>query len=171
MTYSLFIGRFQPFHNGHLQVITDIINSGEKVIIAVGSAQVSHTPTDPFTAHERLVMIKRTLVDAGISAENYWLMPIQDINQNQIWVKYLQNNLPEFNKIYSGSTLVKQLFRENSQIQLEELPRHNGLSATKIRNLIANNDPTWEKHTPAAVAKYIKEKQLAQRVSSLMQSS
>ena len=171
MTYSLFIGRFQPFHNGHLQVIQDIINSGEKVIIAVGSAQTSHTATDPFTAHERLVMVKSALLEAGINAEDYWLMPIQDINQNQIWVKYLQNNLPEFSKVYSGSTLVKQLFRENSEIKLEELPRHNGLSATKIRHLIASNDPTWEKHIPTTVAKYIKEKQLTKRVSTLIQSS
>ncbi|MEM3079801.1 MAG: adenylyltransferase/cytidyltransferase family protein, partial [Thermoproteota archaeon] len=50
---GLFIGRFQPFHLGHLKAVEYIINRVDEVIIGIGSAQYSHTLENPFTAGER----------------------------------------------------------------------------------------------------------------------
>ncbi|EQD45121.1 nicotinamide-nucleotide adenylyltransferase, partial [mine drainage metagenome] len=47
------VGRFQPFHNGHLHVIKEILSQYSSVIIGIGSAQYSHTMENPFTAGER----------------------------------------------------------------------------------------------------------------------
>jgi len=57
----LFVGRFQPFHNGHLMVIKGMVKVCEKVVIGVGSSQESMTPENPFTATERREMIQRAL--------------------------------------------------------------------------------------------------------------
>src|SRR6266700_8062812 len=66
LTTGLYVGRFQPFHLGHLQAIKYILGRVDDLIILVGSAQHSHTHENPFTAVERITMIRRALKDAKI---------------------------------------------------------------------------------------------------------
>ena len=73
---ALFLGRFQPFHKGHLMVISGIAREAEYLVIAVGSAQYSHSQENPFTAGERYTMISRTLKAQNI--ENYHIVVIED---------------------------------------------------------------------------------------------
>lgn len=54
---GLFVGRFQPFHLGHLMAIKDVLEEVDELVIVIGSAQCSHDVDDPFTAGERLVMV------------------------------------------------------------------------------------------------------------------
>ena len=55
---ALILGRFQPFHLGHLELIRAVNNRYEKIIIAVGSAQEKGTAENPFDKDERKNMIK-----------------------------------------------------------------------------------------------------------------
>ena len=73
---ALFIGRFQPFHNGHLKVIQNSINLYDEVIIGIGSAQYSNTTDNPFTAEERKLMIERSLKKAGFGNYKIILIPV-----------------------------------------------------------------------------------------------
>ncbi|MCK5309571.1 MAG: adenylyltransferase/cytidyltransferase family protein, partial [Thermoplasmata archaeon] len=50
---GLIIGRFQPFHKGHFEVLKEIAGQVDKLIIGIGSADESYTFEDPFTAGER----------------------------------------------------------------------------------------------------------------------
>ena len=72
MIRGLFIGRFSPFHLGHLQMIKTILSEVDELIIVIGSAQQSHTMTDPFTAGERGLMIRESLRTEGIPLENIY---------------------------------------------------------------------------------------------------
>ncbi len=55
------VGRFQPFHNGHILVIRKMLESFPSVILGIGSAQYSHTLENPFTAGERVEMAVESL--------------------------------------------------------------------------------------------------------------
>ena len=59
----LYIGRFNPFHKGHLEALKYIFSkdSIESLIIAVGSAQESYTLTNPLTGGERIEIIMNVL--------------------------------------------------------------------------------------------------------------
>ena len=46
---GILIGRMQPVHNGHMQVINKILEEVDEIIIGIGSAQISHEVKDPFT--------------------------------------------------------------------------------------------------------------------------
>ncbi|RPJ28200.1 MAG: nicotinamide-nucleotide adenylyltransferase, partial [Nitrosopumilales archaeon] len=61
MSRGLFIGRFQPFHLGHIAAIKFAFTNVDELIIAIGSSQASYDPQNPFTAGERLSMIKDSL--------------------------------------------------------------------------------------------------------------
>ena len=56
--YLVLIGRFQPFHNGHLAVLQHALRLADKVIVLVGSAGQPRTTRNPFNAGERAVMIR-----------------------------------------------------------------------------------------------------------------
>ena len=58
---ALFIGRFQPFHLGHLHVIKKYYNKYDILFIGIGSSQYHHTAENPFTYEERKSMIELTL--------------------------------------------------------------------------------------------------------------
>ena len=58
---GLYVGRFQPFHLGHLRAIKAVLKEVDEIVIVIGSAQYSHNSNNPFTAGERLVMIRRAL--------------------------------------------------------------------------------------------------------------
>lgn len=55
MTYSLFIGRWQPFHEGHKRLIQSVLDEGKNVCVAIRDTVVSEH--NPFTAKEREAMI------------------------------------------------------------------------------------------------------------------
>jgi nicotinamide-nucleotide adenylyltransferase len=108
MARAFVVGRFQPFHNGHLEVVRSILKENSSVIIGIGSAQYSHTLKDPFTAGERHLMITTTLEKEGLY--DYYLVPIEDVNSNPLWVAHVESLTPRFNRVYTNNSLVRRLF-------------------------------------------------------------
>ena len=66
---ALYPGRFQPFHSGHLEAVKHILKNTYEIIIMIGSALQSHTLRNPFTAGERITMVRLALKEAGIPIE------------------------------------------------------------------------------------------------------
>ena len=56
MRYSLFIGRWQPFHKGHQALIQRVLDEGKNVCVAIRDTEISED--NPYTAEEREQMIK-----------------------------------------------------------------------------------------------------------------
>lgn len=155
---GLFLGRFQPYHNGHHAVIKQIFESREvdELIIAIGSAQESHTLKDPFTAGERIMMITKALEDLKPSLTTY-VLPIEDIERNSLYVAHIRSLTPPFEIVYSNNPLVQQLFEERG-ITVRALPyvERAHWDGTKIRELMLHGDE-WRSHVPPAVARVIEE--------------
>ena len=63
---GLMMGRFQPFHLGHLELVKQILSECDEVIIALTGSQFNYIQKDPFTAGERIEMIHQSLKDEGI---------------------------------------------------------------------------------------------------------
>lgn len=80
--YLVFIGRFQPFHNGHLKVIEEALQLAATVIIVMGSADSPRTPKNPFTARERSMMIMESTLPLTKNSSDYF--PITSPNRLRI---------------------------------------------------------------------------------------
>ncbi len=165
---GLLIGRFQPFHKGHLYVIEKIAEEVDEIIIGIGSAQKSHCLENPFTAGERLMMIKNSLIGAGFE-KNYYIIPINDVNNNSLWVSHVKSLTPPFDRVYSGNPLVKRLFKEaGKRVATPPLFNRKEFSGTEIRRRILSGEP-WEELVPEAVVKVIKEVKGEERMRELTQ--
>jgi nicotinamide-nucleotide adenylyltransferase len=180
-TRGLYIGRFQPFHNGHLKVITDkIAPEVDEVIIGVGSAQESHTLSNPFTAGERIMMITAALEDLG---KRYYVIPMEDVGRNATWVSLVESLCPDFHIVYSNNALVGRLFEEKGyEIHHTELFDRTKFSGTEIRKKmlieaitwcpftkVIVNPGAWQHDVPAGVAKVIEEIEGVERIAILNQ--
>src|SRR5438552_16353750 len=106
---AFFIGRFQPFHRGHLATVKRILESNEEIIVGIGSSQYSHTGENPFTAGERYEMIKRALRAEG--SHNYQIGPIPDTHAHSVRVSHVTAIVPHFDNAYTNSDLVSRLAR------------------------------------------------------------
>ena len=60
--YMVFIGRFQPFHLGHKEVVDRALELGHKVILLVGGWGKPRSPRNPWTFDERRDMIRGCLL-------------------------------------------------------------------------------------------------------------
>ena len=151
--YSLVVGRFQPLHQGHMDVIRKCASESEHLVIGIGSAQSSHDPNDPFTAGERYLMINNSLEDEGI--RNYSIVPMEDLNRYSVWVAHVVSRAPPFKRVYTNNPLTKRLFEE-SGFEVRNSPLYNRsiYSGTEIRRRIVQ-DEEWRSLVPKAVAEVI----------------
>lgn len=152
---AFIVGRFQPFHYGHLKLIKQILKDNDSVIIGIGSAQYSHTLKDPFTAGERHIMISSSLESEGIY--QFYLVPIEDVNSNPLWVAHVESLTPRFNKVYTNNPLVRRLFGEKGyDVHSMELMNRDSWSGTHIREKILNGE-NWKDDVPQPVWEIIEE--------------
>jgi nicotinamide-nucleotide adenylyltransferase len=153
-TRGFYIGRFQPYHNGHQSVLEGIAKKVDEIVIGVGSAQLSHEKDNPFTAGERVLMITRAL--AALDCPIY-VIPIEDINRNALWVAHVRSMAPPFDHIYSSNPLVVQLFKEAGMaVEPTVMYERESLSGTGIRRRIVAGEP-WEHLVPPDVVRVIRE--------------
>jgi len=149
------IGRFQPFHNGHLEVVRRVAVESERVIVGIGSAQLSHTYENPFTAGERHLMISRALADEGL--ERFFLVPIPDINRYAVWVSHVSSLVPPFDIVYTNNPLTRRLFEEAGYevkgAPLFDRGRHSG---TEVRRRMLSGED-WESLLHPRVAETVRE--------------
>jgi nicotinamide-nucleotide adenylyltransferase len=154
MRRGFYIGRFQPYHNGHQSVLEHIADEVDEIIIGVGSAQLSHTIENPFTAGERVLMITRSLATVGCP---FYVIPIEDIKRNALWVAHVQSMTPPFDLCYSSNPLVVRLFGEAGvKVQSPSMYERDTHSGTEIRRRMLNNT-TWKNLVPPAVTQVIRE--------------
>ena len=137
MSIGLFVGRFQPFHKGHLAIIKLALSQVDFLKIVLGSKQKSRDGKNPFTAKEREEMIKAVLDEEGI--KEYSITALNDIPDNDAYPNYVKDNVGQFDVVFSGENeLVKQLFTQDGY-KVVDSNRLNGWMATEIRERIINN--------------------------------
>ena len=160
------VGRFQPFHNGHLQLVESIAEEVDELVIGIGSAGDSHSVRNPFTAGERVMMITKTLESLDVTT---YAVPIEDLNRNSVWVSHVQSMSPRFDIAYSNNPLVFQLFREAGvEVRQTGMFNREELKGSEIRERMVS-DSTWRQFVPESVAETIDEIDGIERLQTVSQ--
>src|SRR6187551_2446161 len=91
--YLVFIGRFEPFHNGHLAVARHALTRARKLVFLVGSADTPRTIRNPWSVAERTVMIQSALADV---ADRLIVRGLRDhlYNESQ-WIAAVQRHVAD----------------------------------------------------------------------------
>ena len=153
--YLIFIGRFQPAHNAHIEIIERALGLAEQVLIMVGSSFQPRTSKNPFTAEEREKLIRSAFEDLPeedlvfryVSDKLYndqqWAIDIQGLVQDVLE----EDGVPSELKVgiighkKDTSTFYLDMF---PQWELVEFPNVEDLHATTIRDYYFNEKWTDE---------------------------
>lgn len=154
MLPGLFVGRFQPFHLGHLDAVKQALNKEKYLLIMIGSAEDDFTPSEPFTASERYQMIEASLLAENIAHDRFTIIPVRNIHHYSLWVSHVENLLPPFSKVYTGSPLVRRLFLESKRYPIITIRKNLNISATDIRRRMIEGKK-WEHLVPKPCAKLL----------------
>ncbi len=163
---GLFIGRFQPYHLGHHEVVKRILEEVDELIIGIGSAQESHSIENPFTAGERVLMISRALDELEVRKKVY-IIPLEDIYRNSLWVAHVCSMVPPFDVVYTNNPLVYRLFKEAGfRVLKPAMVNRTEYHGTEIRRKMLEGED-WEKYVPKAVVEVIKEIKGIERIREI----
>ena len=158
----VFIGRFQPLHNAHVEIIRKASELAEKVIIVVGSANQPRTVKNPFSYGEREYLIQDTYEFGKplILASNY-----DTIYNDDAWAVRVQNIVAKHTTENSKVAIIGHKKDESSfyldmfpQWELVEVELIEELNAYQIRELYFKEDfnPNFIRSVvPANVLEYL----------------
>jgi nicotinamide-nucleotide adenylyltransferase len=167
---GLMMGRFQPFHLGHLDLIQQILKECDEVIILVTSAQFNYLEKDPFTAGERIEMIHNSLKESDIDLNKCIILSLENQFNIATWSSYLKSMLPHFDRVYSGNEYVKMLLKDsNIEVTTPVFLDRQNYSGTKIRSMMISGGD-WKKFVPHAVSTFIQKNDGENRLSIIKQS-
>lgn len=156
MERALYIGKFQPFHIGHLEIVKNMDKAPDidEIVIAVGSSQWSWQNRDPerfwldnmFTIDERAAIIESSL--RGKIKKKFHIVPIFDFlpkwdkDSTPKWFNGIKTRCPEFHVLYSNRGKAIKLFSE-AGYEARPNPLSYDFSATIVREKMALGD-TWQ---------------------------
>jgi nicotinamide-nucleotide adenylyltransferase len=151
---GLFVGRFQPFHKGHLHAIKSACSFCEKMVIGIGSSKEKGTETNPLSSRMRIRLIKKGLY-GYVNLRHLTFIEIPDFNDDEKWFRYIIGREPGIEVVFSHNDVVRKIFTERG-IAVVSPPwyRRNKLSATAIRKLIRNNGK-WKNRVPKNIVNNI----------------
>ena len=141
------IGRFQPFHLGHLEAIKFALSNVEHLHVGIGSSNKSHEERNPFTADERKEMILSSIDDTIAKRLSIHFIP--DVDDHSKWTHLVDQIIPEYDVVFSNDDFTHELYgKRGKSIISVDLKSRSNLSGTNIRNLILT-DQNWKEFVPS----------------------
>lgn len=161
---GLLVGRFQPFHLGHLQALKFALSKVDKLWLGLGSSNKPIVKNDPFSAQERKEMILSSINNMKEKISIYF---IPDLDNHIKWVEMIDEIVPKFQTVFSNDPLIDHLYSKRS-VKVISIPflNRSDLSGTNIRNLIIS-DQKWEHLVPQGTKNFLIQNNANDRLKNL----
>ena len=151
---GLYVGKFQPFHSGHLHALQYSASHVDKLIVMIGSSQYSGLKNLPFSASKRRQMIEQSVTAKGL--EMPIIVEVPDIDDSNHWVDHVKKSMPHFDIVFTNNEIVKELF-EAKNIPVSPIPFLPGVSGTLVRQKLEDKDSEWSALVPDATASVVRD--------------
>lgn len=165
MSTALYVGRFQPPHKGHISVLKEILKNFGKVIIGIGSAQEKNTYENPFSATERIKMLKLSLRDSELPTVKFTFIKIKDHFEDTEWLDEVLEKAGRFDVAFTNNEWTKFCF-QNKGIKTHGTQYFAPHKGELIRRKIARGKPWADSVTPS-VYEYILKIKGGARIKNL----
>ena len=136
---AIYIGRFEPVHNGHMALLQRALDSARNVIVVMGSAWQARSPKNPFTCHERADMMLEALTETDRARVQ--VLPMRDYYNEALWVQAVRKGVGQIAAADAHVGLVGH-FKDATSSYLSAFPgwelihveRQGRIDATAIRD-------------------------------------
>ena len=150
---GLLIGRFQPFHLGHLDAVLFGLARTDSLSICIGSSNKYNEKKNPFSATERREMILSSIEPSIINRIKIFNIP--DVDNHEKWTSEIDQIVPKYDVVFTNDEFTKTLFEKHQinviQVMLKDREKFSG---TNIRQLILD-DKNWQDLVPEGTLKVL----------------
>ena len=162
---GLLIGRFQPFHLGHLEALQFALSKVDKLWVGLGSSNKPIEKNNPFSAEERKQMILSSIDDSMKNKITIYFIP--DVDNHVKWIEKIDTIVPNFDIIFSNDPLTDHLYSKRT-VQVISIPflKRDQLSGTRIRDLI-KSDQKWDDLVPSETKIFLENLDVQNRLEIL----
>ena len=152
---GLLIGRFQPFHLGHLEALRFALSKVDNLWVGLGSSNLPAQKNNPFSADQRKEMILSSIDDSMKKKISIYFIP--DLDNHIKWIEKIDTIVPKFDIIFSNDELTNHLYSKRD-VQVIPIPFLNRekLSGTNIRDLIIS-DQKWDNLVPEGTKNFLEK--------------
>jgi nicotinamide-nucleotide adenylyltransferase len=161
-------GRFQPFHNGHLEYLRGAYERSDEVFVGItnpdptrikpeASDPLRHLPeSNPWSYAERLLMVKAAARGAGLDLGRIHVIPFP-VNEPELWPAYVPEGVTQYIRLFSewGGTKVDRFREAGYEVVVLDQGVEKAVSGADVRSAL-REDGDWEALVPAGVAQVIR---------------
>lgn len=161
-------GRFQPFHNGHLEYLAGAAERSEEVFVGItnpdprrirpeASDPLRHLPeSNPWTYVERLLMVEAAASDLGLDPATVHVIPFP-VNEPELWPAYVPDGVVQYLRLFSdwGGTKLDRLRDAGYEVVILDEGVEKEVSGAQVREAMRTGSD-WESLVPPGVARVIR---------------
>ena len=162
-------GRFQPFHNGHLEYLRGAAERSDEIWIGITNpdpARVKPEPSDParhlpesnpFSYAERLLMAKAAASDVGLEPGAVHVIPFP-VNEPELWPAYVPAGVTQYLRLFSewGGTKLDRLREAGYDVVILDEGAEKQVSGADVRAAMRNGGD-WQSLVPSGVAAVLRD--------------
>jgi nicotinamide-nucleotide adenylyltransferase len=162
---GLLIGRFQPFHLGHLAAVKFALTQVDNLSIGIGSSNRFGEKRNPFSAEERKEMIESSVDKSDLQKCKIYFVP--DVNDHAKWTYHVDSIVPKYDVVFSNDDFTHELYKKRGiKVVSVPLKQREILSGTDIREKIASGK-SWAEFVPEGTAKVLLKINAQDRLAKL----
>jgi nicotinamide-nucleotide adenylyltransferase len=162
-------GRFQPFHNGHLEYLRGAAERSDEIWIGITnpdparvkpeeSDPARHLPeSNPFSYAERLLMAKAAAADLGLDPASVHVIPFP-VNEPELWPAYVPEGVTQYLRLFSawGGTKLERLRKAGYEVVILDEGAAKEISGAEVREALRDGGD-WRSLVPPGVAGVLAE--------------
>jgi nicotinamide-nucleotide adenylyltransferase len=166
VTRGMIHGRFQPFHNGHLEYLRGAAVRSEVVFVGITNPdpqRIKEEPSDPlrhlpesnpFTYTERLLMIQAVAADERLAVH---VVPFP-VNEPELWSAYVPEGVTQYLRLFSewGGTKLERMRDAGYEVVILDEGVDKEISGSDVRAAMRSGGDDWELLVPPGVARVIR---------------
>jgi bifunctional NMN adenylyltransferase/nudix hydrolase len=162
--YSIFIGRFQPFHMAHYTLVQEALKMAETAIVVIGSYKRAPSPKHPFSGEEREAMMRATLTPEENARVKIIFMHDYLYNDS-MWLADAAQKVAEITNDSESIVLVGH-DHDDTSYYLEQFPQWEKKlipnldhfpHATEIRYLYFTHDVNYKRSLHPKTVEYLED--------------
>src|SRR5919201_3775412 len=161
-------GRFQPFHNGHLEYMSRAAERCDELFVGITNPDparikpeaadpLRHLPeSNPFSYVERLLMVEAAALDAGLDLARVHVIPFP-VNEPELWPAYVPDDVVQFIRLFSdwGGTKLDRLRGAGYEVVVLDEGAEKEISGIDVRAAMRSG-ADWESLVPPGVARVLR---------------
>jgi len=163
---GLLIGRFQPFHKGHLEAVKIGLSKVDNLWIGIGSSNKSNEKRNPFTADERKEMILSSLDSQTLKRVKIFFVP--DTGDHEKWTYHVDSIVPPYDLVFSNDEFTLTLYKKRGKSVFEvPLLKRDIISGTNIREMIVTGK-NWQDLVPEGTKQVLLKVDAKNRLTKIL---